>query len=66
MSLQLKITALAQAIALDVKQILARISGAEQQLQDIEQQQQSAIELSDEVEKLKRRRKAKYFGIDII
>ena len=66
MSLQLKITALAQAIALDVKQILARVSGAEQRLQDIEQQQQSAIELSDEVEKLKRRAKAKRFGLDVM
>lgn len=66
MSLQLKITALAQAIALDVKQILVRVSGAEQRLQDIEQQQQSAIELSDEVEKLKRRAKAKRFGLDVM
>lgn len=66
MSLQLKITALAQAIALDVKQILARVSGAEQRLQDIEQQQQSAIELSDEVEKLRRRAKAKRFGLDVM
>lgn len=66
MSLQLKITALAQAIALDVKQILARVSGAEQRLQDIEQQQQGAVELSDEVEKLKRRAKAKRFGLDVM